>query len=584
MRYMIHPVLLLTYMMMLIQFSESKENVTLPDNLAFHANIEADSEYNSSYAARYVADDEIPTALSNNDASKSWCVNGETHRNGALIRFKWEKINNISEIYYYGRTSWELNECWKDYEISIDSSSNIIKQGRFEKRHGPQRISLDQPIQKKQLTIRFTSSYGGSNPGAAEIEIYPRHLSKKEFQQLNQKTDSTASYSKTSNANELQQLIVRLKNSHDDKYVQSDRHEAQLKSISNTTPDQDLSQLQHDILLFDVDKIIVIKRHEILASHVYTYHYEGFSPGSGLYVFDAKDPHKEPLELVDSPKGQILDCDLSYDATKIMFSWRQNQDEGYHLWTINIDGANLTQLTDGPWHDYNACWLPDGGIAFLSTRSPQFAYCWHAPVGVVYRMNVDGSDARQLSANYLNDFTPYVLNDGRIIYSRWEYVDKPAIPIQSLWTIHPDGTNLSMYFGNGVLSPGTFMEARPIPGTEKIVCTMTGHNGPTRGAIGIIDRSKGVNTQEAITNITPDVIIPQVNQGNGNTPEPKPYSGPWPLDAERLLLSAQGPVLVRTFANNCQSIAIPAPQDGFQYFNPIPVRVRPRPPVTMSLS
>ena len=39
------------------------------------------------------------------------------------------------------------------------------------------------------------------------------------------------------------------------------------------------------------------------------------------------------------------------------------------------------------------------------------------------------------------------------------------------------------------------MEARQIPGTTKIICTMTGHNGPTRGAIGVVDRSRGVNAQ-----------------------------------------------------------------------------------------
>ncbi|MDQ1258155.1 MAG: alpha protein [Candidatus Hydrogenedentes bacterium] len=262
-----------------------------------------------------------------------------------------------------------------------------------------------------------------------------------------------------------------------------------------------------------------------------------------------------------------------------MFSWRRTAGEGYHLWTVGVDGSALTQLTEGPWHDYNGCWLPDGGIAFLSTRKAQFAYCWHAPVGVVHRMEADGSGVRLLSANYLNDFTPYVLDDGRIIYSRWEYVDRPAIPIQSLWTVNPDGTGLSGYFGNRVISPGTFMESRSIPGTTRIVCTMTGHNGPTRGAIGIIDRSRGVNDQAAIESITPDVPLPRVDEGNGNTGGSKLYSCPLPLDGARFLVSARGPVLVRTFAGDCQSVAIPEPSGGMQYFNAQPVRPRPRPPV-----
>ena len=326
----------------------------------------------------------------------------------------------------------------------------------------------------------------------------------------------------------------------------------------------------------------MIKRHEINASHVYTYHYEGQSNGGGLYVLRAADPAAQALQLVDSNDGQILDCDLSYDARQVLFSWRRKSGEGYHLWTVNIDGSGLKQLTDGAWHDYNGCWLPDGGIAFLSTRQPQFAYCWHAPVGILHRMEADGSGLRRLSANYLNDFTPCVLDDGRIIFTRWEYVDRPAIPIQSLWTINPDGSNLAGYFGNRVLSPGTFMEARQIPGTTKIICTMTGHNGPTRGAIGMVDRSKGVNAQAAIENITPDTPVPTVDQGCGNTDGSKLYSCPLPLDGTRFLLSARGPVLVRDQAGTCVSVVLPRPADGMQYFNATPVRTRTRPPVIAS--
>ena len=138
--------------------------------------------------------------------------------------------------------------------------------------------------------------------------------------------------------------------------------------------------------MFDVERLLVIKRHEITASHVYTYHYEGQRDGGGLYAISAHDPEAEPIELVASPEGQILDCDLSHDGRRVLFSWRRGKGQGYHVWCVEVDGTNLRQLTDGEWHDYNACWLPDGDIAFLSTREPQFAYCWHAPVGVLCRM------------------------------------------------------------------------------------------------------------------------------------------------------------------------------------------------------
>jgi len=385
----------------------------------------------------------------------------------------------------------------------------------------------------------------------------------------------------------LADLIDRLKHLHGAGYAGTDTHRRQFEHLvaggeQIASRQAELARLQRDVLLFDVDRLLLIKRHEINASHVYTYHYEGQRNGGGLYLVDPRNPGAEPVELVASPDGQILDADLSYDGHTVLFSWRRGLGDGYHVWRINVDGTELTQLTDGEWHDYNACWLPDGGIAFLSTRAPQFAYCWHAPVGVVYRMNADGSDVRRLSANYLNDFTPYVLDDGRIIFSRWEYVDRPAIPIQSLWTINPDGTGLSGYFGNRVLTPGTFMEPRQIPGTTKILCTMTGHNGPTRGAIGVIDRSKGLNSQQAVTNITPDTPLRPVNQGNGNTGGTKPYSSPVPLDPTRFLCSARGPVLVRTIDGRCIATAVAAPEDGMQWFGAQPVRPRPQPPAIPS--
>jgi hypothetical protein len=197
-------------------------------------------------------------------------------------------------------------------------------------------------------------------------------------------------------------------------------------------------------------------------------------------------------------------------------------------------------------------------------------------------MAADGGNVKRLSANYLNDFTPYVLNDGRLIYTRWEYVDRPAIPIQSLWTLYPDGTNLRGYFGNRVLSPGSFMDARPIPNSTAILCTMTGHNGPTRGAIGLVNRVMGDNAQASITNLTPDSPLPAVNEGNGNTDGVKLYSCPVPLDDFRFLLSAKGPVLVRTIAGNCVSTVLPEPDDQMQYFCAQPVRSRPIPPVLAS--
>ena len=250
-----------------------------------------------------------------------------------------------------------------------------------------------------------------------------------------------------------------------------------------------------------VEKMLVILRHELNPSHVYTYHSEGFRPGGGLYEFTPGKDGGELKELVASPEGQILDCVLSHDGREVLFSWKgggreynaqfdrslppdKNPEHMYRIYRMNVDGTGLTAITDGESNNMNPCWLPDGDIAFLSDRKPAFAYCFVSTSPTLYRMDRDGQNVKRLSANYLNDFTPHVMDDGRIIYSRWEYVDRPAIPIQGLWSINPDGTALSAVFGNRVLTPATFMEARSIPGSDDLLCVLTSHNGPCRGAIG----------------------------------------------------------------------------------------------------
>jgi len=516
------------------------------ENHALKAKVSANSEYSEQYLARFAVDGVIPGAGGGGaDLSHAWCVNNAVANNYGEFILEWTEPIEVAEINYWGRTSFFISECWKDYQVFFDDKKEPVAQGTFEMKHGGQPILIPkQRVQKIKLV--FLNSHGGPNPGAAEIQVFSEVLSKEQRKKL----------------------------------------------ASDNLPDpiSELDTPTQKYLLDGLDKFIAIKRFEIECSHVYTYHYEGFRPGGGLYLFDVeelrKNPNAEGRLLVETPTGQILSADLSFDGKTILFTWRQTHSEPYHLWTINADGTDLRQLTDGPWHNYDPCWLPDGDIAFLSSRSPQFAYCWNAPVGILHRMSPDGSRLVRLSDNYLNDFTPTVLEDGRIIYGRWEYVDRPAIPIQSLWTIHPDGTNLNVFFGNRVLSPATFMEARQIPGTTLVVCTMTGHNGQVPGAIGILDRQFGVDAQEAIRNITPEIPIGEVDKGDGNYWPSQVYSSPYPLDSERFFVSAKGPILVRTFDLDDkgkrplkEAVLLSAPTNGMRYFCATPVRPRYKPPV-----
>jgi hypothetical protein len=202
--------------------------------------------------------------------------------------------------------------------------------------------------------------------------------------------------------------------------------------------------------------------------------------------------------LLDAAGGSIRDPQVHYDGTKAIFSYLKAGTEHYHLYEIQLDGSGLRQLTDGPYDDYEPSYLPDGGIVFVSTRCRSWVACWMTQVGVLYRCDADGTNIRRLSFNTAHDNTPWVLPDGRILYTRWEYVDRSQVEFHHLWTMNPDGTNQMPFFGN--MHPGIVMiAAKPIPGSDEVLTTFSPGHGITdhRGFATIVSPKAGPDQKSA---------------------------------------------------------------------------------------
>ncbi|MEI6607561.1 MAG: hypothetical protein WCP35_19815, partial [Verrucomicrobiota bacterium] len=118
-----------------------------------------------------------------------------------------------------------------------------------------------------------------------------------------------------------------------------------------------------------IDSLVMVERRPLNPSHVYTYHVEGLEPGGGLYTLAPGEGNK-PTRLVDASGGVILDCQVSYDGKQVLFSWKRTMQDPFKIWRINADGSGLACVIDHDSNNMNACWLPDGGIAFVSDRKP----------------------------------------------------------------------------------------------------------------------------------------------------------------------------------------------------------------------
>jgi hypothetical protein len=196
--------------------------------------------------------------------------------------------------------------------------------------------------------------------------------------------------------------------------------------------------------------------------------------------------------IFDAQGGSIRDPQVHYDGQKILFSYRKAGQDHYHLYEINVDGSGLRQLTSGPYDDYEPSYLPDGSIVFVSTRCRSWVKCWMTQVGVLYRCDADGSNIRRISFNNEHDNTPWPLPDGRILYTRWEYVDRSQVEFHHLWAMNPDGTVQTIFFGN--MHPGIVMiDAKPIPGTNEVLACFSPGHGVTdhKGIATIVSPAAG---------------------------------------------------------------------------------------------
>jgi len=210
----------------------------------------------------------------------------------------------------------------------------------------------------------------------------------------------------------------------------------------------------------------------------------------------------ESAVLLDDPKGGVRDPQVHYDADKILFSYRKGGRPYYHLCEINVDGTGFRQLTDGPYDDVEPTYLPDGGVMFCSSRCRRVVGCNPSPVATLYRCDAGGENIRPISANPFTDNTPWMLPDGRVLYTRWEYVDRNQMTFHHLWTANPDGTGQMAYFGNQWTDaeppPPRFfgvamLDAKPIPGTDKVVASFSPNHGRSEhlGYVTLVDPSLG---------------------------------------------------------------------------------------------
>ena len=299
------------------------------------------------------------------------------------------------------------------------------------------------------------------------------------------------------------------------------------------------------------EEIIFVKRKPYSSDHYYTDINNGtspdrFLPDNGIYIYNLRTrSERAVVRAADLPggKGFLGKISLSFDARKVLFDFRQDPGSGFRIWEVSTDGTGLRQVSFPPpdeaekvarwhksWHtdDVHPCYLPDGGIIFSSTRCEHTVLCGGSGgllAPGLYRMDADGSHVEQLTRSPVSEFCPVVLDDGRVMYHRWEYIDRGARVSKTVWSMNPDGSRPQELYGLADDDTTVYMYPQPLPGSShQFVSVGTCHfpQGGCLGAILLVDfgmgvRGRGPDPSEAsyvqgdkrypVVNITPEVFV-----------------------------------------------------------------------------
>ena len=229
-----------------------------------------------------------------------------------------------------------------------------------------------------------------------------------------------------------------------------------------------------------------------------------FLPGSSLCMMTLDGTRGKIDELLDDKGGVIRDPAVSWDGNRIAFAWKKSAKDDYHLYELDVATRKIRQVTDGVGvADYEPAYLPNGDFIFASTRCVQTVDCYWTEVSNLYTCDPEGRSIRRLGFDQVHTVYPQVLDDGRVIYTRWDYNDRGQVFPQPLFQMNADGTGQTEFYGNNSWFPTTIAHARGIPGTSKALAILCGHHTSQAGKLAVIDPSLGRQENQGVSLVSP---------------------------------------------------------------------------------
>jgi len=230
----------------------------------------------------------------------------------------------------------------------------------------------------------------------------------------------------------------------------------------------------------------------------------------------------------------IKDLSVAPDGLHVAFAMRGPLDDAddedepptWNIWEYNIATDTLhrvitSDIIEEEGQDVAPSYLPDGRILFSSTRQRQAkailldegkaqyeaaTEARNESAFVLHVMNADGTDIHQITFNPSSDLYGQVLQNGRILFTRWDRA--PGNDGMNLYSSNPDGTDTQLQYGKlshmtgtmvaGVNTPIEFMRAREMSDGRIMVLTRQRTDVDFGGNLTIIDTNNFVENDQPL--------------------------------------------------------------------------------------
>ncbi len=286
----------------------------------------------------------------------------------------------------------------------------------------------------------------------------------------------------------------------------------------------------------------------------------------------------------------VTDLLLHWDGERILFT-AADDNQRWGVYEVNRDGSNFHKVINSEEPDlefFDGAYMPSGRIIAMSNIGYQGVPCVNGSdqVGNMIAYEPKTGALRRMTFDQDANWHPRVMNNGRLMYVRWEYTDLTHYYSRFVMHANPDGTETKALYGSGGWFPNSIFDVQPLPGgVNTFVGIISGHHGIARsGRLILFDPSKGRKETKGMIQEMPfskREIVPLIKDElvNGVWPQ---FVKPHPVSDKYFLVTAKltpeslwGIYLVDIYDN----MTLVAEFEGEGLINPIVVRKRPVPPI-----